>query len=172
MKKIVLFFVILLSVRVNSQNFPSGSIEYNSYSSTVSVVCSNIKYLPDSILSLQFETLIIEKCYNLNYALLFKQLSKKKELHTLYMRDCNIKHLSRDISLIPNLKVLILNNNSLKSISQCISKLKLETILKFRRSLPFESVRLRTLRVSLTGTSCYATPHSQKAVYYHFRIES
>ncbi len=127
MKKAVLFIIILLSFRIYSQNILTGSIDYNPSTSTVSVIFSNINLLPDSILSLHFETLRVEKCYNLNFIQLFRQLAKKDELHTLYLRDCNLTYLPKGIAKIPNLKTLILENNSLKTIPSSIEKMELES---------------------------------------------
>lgn len=131
MKNLMLFIAVLLSVRVYSQKILSRGIEYNPKLSALSIVCDDIKYLPDSLISLHFKTLRIEKCYDLNFTVLFRQLSKHEELQTLYLTDCNITRLSSGLSLVPNLKVLILDNNSLKSFPKSISKLKLESLSLF-----------------------------------------
>ncbi len=128
MKMVVLFIVFFLSFRVYSQNSPTGSIDYNPKASSVSVVFSDVNVLPDSILSLHFETLRIEKCNNLNFNLLFKQLAKKNELRTLYLRDCNLTSFPKGIAEIPNLKTLVFESNTLKTIPRRIKKMRLENL--------------------------------------------
>jgi Leucine-rich repeat (LRR) protein len=129
MKNFVLFIVFFLSFRAYSQNSPTGSIDYNPKASSVRVVFSDVNILPDSILSLHFETLQIEKCNNLNFNLLFKQLAKKDELHTLYLRDCNLSAFPKGIAEIPNLKTLVFENNTLKTIPRRIKKMRIESLV-------------------------------------------
>lgn len=136
MKNLMFLFVgILMCVRSYTQNLHSGGIEYNSEGSMLSIICSDIEILPDSIISLHFETLRIEKCYELNYTVLFRQLSKHEELKCLHLNDCNITHLNNGVSLIPNLKELILDYNNLESFSEGFPKLKLETLSLFRNRI-------------------------------------
>lgn len=129
MKKMAFLIVFFLSFKVYSQTINTGSIEYNKNTSTVSAIFSNVNVLPDSILSLHFETLRIEKCTNLNFDLLFKQLAKKNELHTLYLRDCNLSSFPKGIAEIPNLKTLVFESNTLKTIPRHIKKMRLESLV-------------------------------------------
>lgn len=128
MKRVVFYFIMLLSINAYSQNGFTGEISYNERTSTVMVEFSNLRILPDSILSINFKTLMFQYCNSLNLSKLFCQLANKKELHTLYIRHCNISCLPKELADIPNLKKMILDNNIIKKIECTEKKMVLEYI--------------------------------------------
>ncbi len=141
MKKVALCFIMLLSINAYSQDDFTGEISYNERTSTVKVVYSNLKILPDSILFKNFKTLMFQDCNNLNLSKLFCQLANKKELQTLYIRHCNISCLPKELADIPNLKELILDNNIIKKIECTEKKMELQFIsIPYNRigSLPYK----------------------------------
>ena len=122
MKKVAFILIMHLSINAYTQDGFTGEISYNERTSTVKVVCSNLKILPDSILSKNIETLMFQDCNDLNLSKLFCQLESKKEIHTLYIRYCNISSLPKELADIPNLKKLFLDNNILNKI-ECTGKI-------------------------------------------------
>lgn len=77
----------------------------------------NMDNLPVNFVQMtRLQTVTIARCEKLDFAILFKNMSKINTIEKLEISECNIGKLPPEIGEISSLKILLLGNNNLKEI--------------------------------------------------------